>query len=124
MWDESNTANRKELIEKFRQLRKDFEERHEFWQKDLTESQMKDLITRKSYIPAMAFYEKADKELIPAVMSNDSIKARKVVVEMKKDYETHRQAIDELVKMANDRNAHDESSAAKLIRQTRLSCLL
>lgn len=113
--NESNVANKKELIEKFKQLQKDFKERHEFWQKDLPESPMKEIITKKSFIPAMAFYEKAEKELFPAVIGNDSSRARKVVLEMKKDYETHRQAIDELVKMANERNADDEVAAAKII---------
>jgi methyl-accepting chemotaxis protein len=122
--DESNPATKKKLIEKFSQLRKEFEERHEFWQKDLPESQIKELITKKSYIPAMAFYEKAEKELFPAIMSNDSSKARKVVIEMKKDYETHRQTVDELVKMANERTSNDESSAAKIIRNETIMLII
>jgi methyl-accepting chemotaxis protein len=122
--DESNPAIKKELIEKFRQLRKDFGERHEFWQKDLPESQMKEIITQKSYIPAMAFYEKAEKELFPAIMANDSGKAKNIVAEMKKDYETHRQAIDDLVRMANERNANGESDAAKIIRNETIMLIM
>ena len=70
--------------EKFKQLRKDFEEGHDHWQKDLPDGPMKDIIAKKSYAPAAAFYEKAEKELFPALASHDSGKVKIIMEELRK----------------------------------------
>ena len=115
--DETDPGKQKNLIEKFKQLRKDFDDRHVFWQKDLPDSPMKETLLKKSYLPAIAFYEKADKEFFPAVLANDRNRARTVMVDLNRNYEVHRQAIDELVKLANDRNAAYEAFAVKTINR-------
>ena len=115
--DETDPGKQKALIEKFKQLRKDFDDRHLFWQKDLPDSPMKETLLKKSYLPAIAFYEKADKEFFPAVLANDRTRARTVMVDLNSNYEVHRQAIDELVKLANDGNAAYETFAVKTIRR-------
>lgn len=118
--DDSNPARQNVFREKFKQLRKDFEEGHDHWQKDLPDGPMKDIISKKSYAPALAFYDKAEKELFPALASHDSGKIRIIMDELRKDYETHRQAIDELVKIADNQNKADEVSAAGTIRNQML----
>ena len=117
---EQNPANQNAFHEKFKQLRKDFEEGHDHWQKDLLDGPMKDIIAKKSYDPAVAFYEKAEKELFPAMASHEAGKIKMIMEELRKDYETHRQAIDELVKISDDRNKADEASAAETIRNQTL----
>ena len=118
--NEQNSANQNAFHEKFKQLRKDFEEGHDHWQKDLPDGPMKDIISKKSYAPAVAFYEKAEKELFPALASHDAGKIKIIMEELRKDYETHRQAIDELVKISDERNKADEASATGTIRNQTL----
>ena len=81
---------------------------------------MKDIISKKSYAPAVAFYEKAEKELFPALASHDAGKIKMIMEDLRKDYETHRQAIDELVKIADDQNKANEANAAETIRNQTL----
>jgi methyl-accepting chemotaxis protein len=114
--DESDQGKQKAWMEKLRSLRKEYEERHVFWEKELAESPMKEILVRKSYEPAKAFYEKVEKELFPAILSHDTGKVKGVESELSKTYETHRLAIDELIKMANDRNKSDEAFASSIIR--------
>ncbi|HTZ17989.1 MAG TPA: methyl-accepting chemotaxis protein [Dissulfurispiraceae bacterium] len=118
--DDPNPARQNALREKFKQLRKDFEEGHDHWQKDLPDGPMKDIIGKKSYTPAVAFYEKAEKELFPALASHDTGKVKIIMEELGKNYEIHRQAIDELVKLADSRNKADETSATGTIRNQAL----
>ncbi len=118
--NDPDPAHQNAFREKFKQLRKDFDERHAYWQKDLPEGSMKEIITKKSYAPAVTFYDKAEKELFPALASHDAGKIKTVVDGLRKDYEIHRQAIDELVKIADERGKADETAAAATIRNQML----
>jgi methyl-accepting chemotaxis protein len=114
--EEPDQGKQKTRMEKLKSLRKDYKDRHEFWGKSLAEGPMKEVLMRKSFEPAEAFYEKAEKEFLPAVLSHDNEKIKAAKAELAKTYETHRLAIDELVKMANDRNTSDEAFASSTIR--------
>jgi len=113
--DEQNPDRLKTLHEKFTQLRKDFEERRDYWQKNLPDGQMKELITRTSAAPAIAFYERAEKDFFPALASRDFAKAKVIMADLKKDYELHRQAVDQLVKIADEESRSHEKLAASTI---------
>jgi methyl-accepting chemotaxis protein len=116
--DETNRKSKKSLAGRFTELRKEYDARHEFWLKDLSEGDMKETLVNKSYKPAVAFYEKAEKEFFPAVLSGDKKAIKRLVPELDRLYESHRLAIDEVVKMANNRNVRDEAFAVKSIRDT------
>ncbi|HMK59883.1 MAG TPA: methyl-accepting chemotaxis protein [Dissulfurispiraceae bacterium] len=113
--DEQNADKLKALHEKFIQLRKDFDERHDYWQKNLPDGQMKEMITRTSAAPAIAFYEKAEKDFFPALAARDFNKAKVAMADLKKDYELHRQSVDQLVKIANDQAENHEKLAESTI---------
>ena len=110
--DESDQDKQRAGIERLKSLRKDYEDRHVFWHKDLAEGPMKEILTKKSYDPAKAFYETAEKDFLPAILAHDSAKVKAAEAELAKIYETHRLAIDELVKIANERNKSDEAFAS------------
>jgi len=115
--DESDQDKQKVWMEKLKSLRKEYDERHEFWQKDLSEGPLKEILLKKSYEPAKAFYEKVEKEFLPAILSRDAEKTKMVKAELTKTYETHRHAIDELIKIANERNKSDEAFASATNRR-------
>ncbi len=119
---ETDPEKQKMYVEKLKSLRKEYDRRHEFWTKELSQGPMKELLLKKSYEPAVAFYEKVDKEFLPAIISHDTTKADVLKGELAKLYEIHRLAIDEVVKLANESNSADESFAASTIR-TRLILL-
>lgn len=118
--DEATPEKRAFLIEKFRKLRKTYDERYEYWCKILPEGPMRKIIAKKSHDPAAAFYEKFENEFLPAVFSNDRIKANSVMSELDRLYHLHREAIDELVWRARKSNSANEKLAASIIRRRKI----
>ncbi|MDD2301895.1 MAG: PAS domain S-box protein [Eubacteriales bacterium] len=108
------------LTEKFKKLREKYYERYEFWRKNLPDGPMKEIIVKKSHDPAVAFYEKFEKEFLPAVFSNDKNRANAVENELGKLYGIHRTAIDELVRLAGKSNSADEALASSIIRRGKI----
>jgi signal transduction histidine kinase/CheY-like chemotaxis protein/HPt (histidine-containing phosphotransfer) domain-containing protein len=115
--DETNLEKQQILAKKFKKLRKEYFERHEFWRNNLPEGPMKEIIIKKSHDPAVAFYEKFEKEFLPALFANDKNSANEVKNELGKMYDIHRAAIDELVMLADKRNSAYEALAASVVRR-------
>lgn len=105
------------LHDRFRQLQKEFDERRAFWRKELPEGPVKELMMKKSSPPAADFFRYAEKNLFPALSAHNTLKATEAVEVLKMDYEMHRQAIDQLVKMAAAQNIRDEKSADEIIKK-------
>jgi methyl-accepting chemotaxis protein len=109
-----DTVNK--LVQYGNKLKKDFDERHDYWTHELADGNLKTRLLADSYRPAIEFYEIRDKKLIPAVLKNDMETARKCMRdELKPKYVAHRAKIDEVVAMATDRNKADENNAATMI---------
>lgn len=106
------------LIEKGRTLRTEFDTRHQHWNKELGDGLMKETLLVKSYKPAIEFFDLRDKEFIPAVNVGDLEKAKAVARgTMKKKYNEHRAAIDDVVKMATAKIAQDEQSTKEIVQR-------
>jgi signal transduction histidine kinase len=104
MINESDTAvlNRKTnyLINK---LEKEYFDRHEYWSKNLPESEMKNEMVNLSFKPAEEFYTIVDKEFIPAIRNGNKQKAKELVTGvLEEKYLEHRQHIDKVTALAND----------------------
>ncbi|MDD2337895.1 MAG: ATP-binding protein, partial [Geobacteraceae bacterium] len=121
--DEVNPEKRKALALKFKQLRKEYNEKHEYWRNNLPDGPMKEILINRSHIPAVAFYEKVEKEFLPAVFANDKNRALRVKNELDMLYEMHRRAIDDLVTLANQRNKVDEAIASSIVRSKEMSLI-
>src|SRR2546425_1587187 len=105
-----------DLARRSKSLREDYETRHAFWAGTLPEGPLRDVMINKSYRPAMEFFEVRDREFIPAVLKGDRGKARAVVEGiLKQKYDEHRQAIDQVVKLATEKSKDSEERAASLI---------
>lgn len=115
---ETDNSKIKEIEGKFTKLKNDFFVRHEFWSKEVEDVQMKELIVTTSYRPAKLFYETAEKEFFPALLSGDRIKAEVIANNtLKVLYEEHRSAIDKLVKIATENSEIIEKKAASTISE-------
>lgn len=118
---ETNPENVTALIDKGKALKVDYLVRHEFWVKALPAGSMKEQLILQSYTPAIAFFELRDSQFVPAVQRGDKAQATALAFgAMRTQYEAHRQAIDEVVKLANTRNADIETAAARMIRRETL----
>jgi len=115
--DETNRDKQEILTKRLRKLREEYYERYRFWQKNLPDGPMKEIIVKKSHEPVNAFYEKFEKEFLPAVFSNDKNRIKTVRDELGRLYAVHGAAVDKLVVMAHAHNSADEALAASIIRK-------
>jgi methyl-accepting chemotaxis protein len=98
-------------------LRKDYDDRHAFWEKEALEADLQKALLTDAHGYALQFYKKLDAQLIPAVRAGDRERVKSVMAELDSVYEKHRQAIDQVVSLTNARNATDESTGRKFIQR-------
>ena len=83
------------LIEQGNKLAQDFHSRGEFWLKQKPE--LNTLIKDKLLNSGDAFIAVRDREFIPAIQSHDEARINNALQHLQSVYQTHRQAVDELV---------------------------
>jgi len=101
--------------EHLKKLKGEFDERHDYWKKDLPEGESKKIIVESSYQPAAAFYATALNEFFPALLGGDRGKASDAITKLSGQYETHRQQIDRLVTLTNAKNDQIEKQAGSML---------
>jgi methyl-accepting chemotaxis protein len=106
---EPNTvAERKERL---LQLRKDYDERREYWSKSDLDPALKTLLIDTSDAEVKKFWDNVQDELLPAIASKNSSAAEASYKRLQSVYGTHRTIIDGIVKKATDDNAALETTA-------------
>ncbi len=114
---ETDPAKIRTLQDSFKKLKGEYDERHAYWNKELKEGEEKQLMVESSYRPALQFYQVAQKEFFPALLSGDQARGKQVVATLSGLYDQHRASIDKLVKLANARGAAlEKSTDAELSR--------
>ncbi|ANV98879.1 methyl-accepting chemotaxis protein [Bradyrhizobium icense] len=93
------------------QLKKEYDERHDFWVKSDLDPVLKAKLVEKSHNEVRRFWTAIQEGLLPALSKNDSAAAAKSYAEIAARYAAHRAIIDDIVKQANDRNAATEVAA-------------
>ncbi|MGE0493797.1 MAG: methyl-accepting chemotaxis protein [Vulcanimicrobiota bacterium] len=114
MVNETDSAELLALQERSKQLRVEYLDRHAHWEKTLEPGLLRDTMVTTSYRSAMEFLSVRDQEVIPALRRGDRDLARKLALEkLKPIYDEHRAAVDEIVRLANERVAADASLLAE-----------
>lgn len=104
------------LVERLKTLRGEYDTRHAFWLKEGLEEDLVKMFLKEAHEPAVAFYEGAFGDFVPAVQKGERDKAVVAMARMRKHYEAHRKAIDQVVQFTNKRNADDEAAARERIK--------
>jgi methyl-accepting chemotaxis protein len=109
-------------------LKQEYYERHEYWAKDdlfLSKNKTNhDALIKNSYSPADEFYKIAEQEYLPAINSKDTSKVNDLLNgKLKQLYSDHRKYIDDVVKMASDRNVKTESDATDIIKSSTIKLI-
>jgi methyl-accepting chemotaxis protein len=112
---EADKAKLPGLIEKAKVLAKDFEERHQYWQKELPDSPSKRLLVEKAYKPGREMLDVQEREFIPAAQRGDARAVAAAREQLTQKYEAHRAAIDELVTVSTAAAAEQEKAAASTV---------
>src|SRR4051812_8531822 len=87
------------------QLKKEYDERHEFWVKSDLEPVVKAKLVVDSHREVERFWKTIEQVFLPALAKADAGAAAKSYAEITAAYLAHRGLIDEIVKKTNDDNA-------------------
>lgn len=122
--ENAEVSERAELISRLKTLKAEYDTRHEFWEKANLTPDIGDALLKDAHTSAIKFYNIAFDEFLPAITSGNTNVVMASMSQMKSAYETHRKAIDQVVKMANSRVEGDEKNAATLIAAATNTLLL
>jgi methyl-accepting chemotaxis protein len=112
---DADPAKLPQYLERLKKLKGEFDERHDYWKKELPEGEAKKLIVEGSYQPAAAFYATALNEFFPALMAGDRVKAGGAITKLSAEYEAHRKQVDRLVTLTNAKNDQIEKQAGSML---------
>jgi methyl-accepting chemotaxis protein len=93
------------------QLKKEYDERWDFWVKSDLDPTLKAKLVEKSDSEVKRFWTAIEQGLLPALAKGDSAAAAKSYAEITARYGAHRAIIDDIVKQTNDQNAATEIAA-------------
>ncbi|WP_395459221.1 methyl-accepting chemotaxis protein [Azospirillum melinis] len=90
------------------QLRKDYDERHEYWLKESFEPSLLTQLTRTSHTPVMRFWTEVETKFLPALARKDEAAARASYAIIAEAYAAHRAVVDRIVEDTNRYNSETE----------------
>lgn len=123
--NENSADTLQQLIAKSKDLRHEYEVRHDYWAKVLPQSKMKDYLIDKSYHPAIDFYDLRDNKFIPLVLSGRKKQAEQLLNgQMKQKYKLHKSYIDKVVKLAAAQDRHVENDAKDIIYARKVGLII
>jgi len=118
----NNPAEMANHRERLKQLKKEYDERHEFWVKSDLEPVVKAKLVVDSHREVQRFWNAVEQVFLPSLAKADAGAAAKSYAEITAAYLAHRALIDEIVKKTNDDNAAIEIAATQ--RVTTFSVIL
>ncbi|OAN52158.1 hypothetical protein A6A04_00145 [Paramagnetospirillum marisnigri] len=107
--DPSELPQRKQALAK---LRKDYDDRHDYWVAQDFDPQIRDHLTKDAHGPAMLLWQATETQFLPALEKGDLDAARAAYAIISKAYGAHRVEIDRVVKDTEILTAETEKFAA------------
>ena len=99
------------------QLKKEYDERHDYWLKSDLDSTIKSKLTLESHREVERFWVAVNDVLLPALTKADMTSAEKSYKDVSAAYAAHRTLIDDIVKRTNDGNAETETDAVNRVKR-------
>ena len=113
----TDPAETSALVTRFQALKTEYESRHSYWLGQSLEQELHTPLLQGSYQAAQDFYNEAGQNFLPAIQAGDHDGSLASLQKMRRAYEKHRAAIDEVVQLTTARNAKDETQARNTIRR-------
>jgi methyl-accepting chemotaxis protein len=111
----NNPAELAARRDRLKQLKKEYDERREFWSKSDLNPTIKAKLIDESHRAVQRFWTAIEQVFLPALARADMAAAAKSYSEVTAAYLAHRVLIDEIVKQANDDNAAIEAAATQRV---------
>ncbi len=111
----SDITARDALIKQFFQLEDEYLARRAYWQSRLKEGPLKEVLVQQAAQPALEFFVLWHRDFLPAIQRGAYEEASQTAYgPMKVAFEAHRQAILDLVRLADSQNYRIEQQAAEV----------
>jgi len=94
-------------------LRKDYDERHEYWVKESFEDSIRNRLVVTSHAPVMRFWTEVETTFLPALAKGDEAAAKASYRIIAEAYAAHRAVVDTIVAETNRYNSATETDAAE-----------
>jgi len=111
--DPSSLAARRDRLA---QLKKDYDERRDYWSKSDLDPALKTKLVEKSHAEVQRFWTDIEHSFLPALARSDTAAAAKSYADITAAYTAHRAVIDDIVKQTNDDNAAAEAEATSRVK--------
>ena len=112
-------------IDRLQVLKKEFTDRHAFWNTDLSDEKQRAMMLEQLYTPAMEFYQILESELIPACEQNQEEKAVQILLgPLTEQYTLHRDAVNSLVTYTMEKNVTREGEIVESMNASTNLCLV
>jgi hypothetical protein len=111
-------------IDRLQVLKKEFTDRHAYWNTDLSDEKQRAMMLEQLYTPAMEFYQILESELIPACEQNQEEKAVQILLgPLTEQYTLHRDAVNSLVTYTMEKNVTREAEIVESMNASTNLCL-
>ena len=110
--DPSSLAERRERLT---QLRKDYDDRHDFWAKSDLDAALKSMLVDKSDVEVHKFWKAVEDGILPALKDGKIDAAAAAYDAATTAYKAHRAIIDDIVKKTTDANTATEASVTSTV---------
>jgi methyl-accepting chemotaxis protein len=115
--DEEKPEKIQEFIKRIKDAEARYNERYDYWMKNLPEGKIKELTTVQSHEKVSSFFKITNNELIPAVLNGERQKATELSGGiLRKTFVEHRNFIDEAEKLTRADLQAQEDQAASIVR--------
>ena len=108
----SAAAHQERLV----QLKKDYDERRDYWSKSDLDPAIKTMLVQTSDADVQNFWNSVERDFLPSLLGGKTAAAAKSYADITRAYAAHRVVIDEIVKRTNDDNAATETEATASVR--------
>jgi hypothetical protein len=106
----ADEAQRGALIKDLEKLKAEYQDRQEYWLKQLAEGPLKTAMVETAHKPAVKFYSCLENEFIPALKSGNREEGKKILREkLGPFYRDQRQGVDLVVKLSEERYKQDQA---------------
>jgi len=112
----NNPAELATRRDRLAQLKKEYDERREYWSKSDLDPAIKAKLIEQSHREVQRFWNAVEQVFLPALAKADTATATKSYAELTAAYLAHRALIDEIVKKTNDDNAAIEAGATERVK--------
>jgi methyl-accepting chemotaxis protein WspA len=117
--DETDPVTIAQLEERGRALRKEYDVRHEVWDRELAPGPLRQAMVVDSYGPAIQFFDVRDRDFYAAIRAGNRDGARAIANGvLKQHYDKHRLAVDEVVRLATSQYIEHEQRARETISES------